>query len=92
MRVMSKNRVQAHTPEGRLPAKTVYPVEHYHPIEHAVLAEYLDRKERLPAEAAEIDPHEIIPLDADWDVSEKGIAPARTEAGLTSLWKMRSPA
>ena len=81
IRVMSKNRIQAQPLEGRLPEKTVNPVEHYHPIEHAVLAEYLDRKERLPAEAAEIDPHEVIPLDADWDESKKGIAPRPGQGG-----------
>jgi len=69
---MSANRLpEAKKPKGRLETRTV--VEYFHPREHAILAEYFEDKKKLPKEARDIDPHEIIPKDDGWDESERGI-------------------
>ena len=56
---------------NRLKAKKV--VEYFHPREHAILAEYLELKNKLPKGARKIDPFEIIPFEDDYDEAENGI-------------------
>jgi hypothetical protein len=48
-------------------------VEYFHPREHAILAEYLELKKKLPKDARKIDPFEIIPFEDDYDDAKNGI-------------------
>ena len=69
---MSAKRLpEAKKPKGRQETRTL--VEYFHPREHAILAEFFELKKKLPKEAREIDPYEIIPKDAVWDEGEQGI-------------------
>ena len=71
-KIMSANRLpEAKKPKGRQETRTL--VEYFHPREHAILAEYFELKKKLPKEAREIDPYEIIPKDAVWDEGKQGI-------------------
>ena len=69
---MSANRLpEVRKSSDRIKAKKV--VEYFHPREHAILAEYLELKNKLPKNAREIDPHEIVPIEDDYDEAENGI-------------------
>ena len=70
--IMSANRLpEPKKSTDRL--ETVKVVEYFHPREHAILAEYLELKKKLPKDARKIDPHEIVPIEDDYDEGENGI-------------------
>ena len=69
---MSKNRIpKPNQPEHRL--EDIPVVETFHLREHAILAEYLGQKKKIPKEAKAFDPYEIIPFEEDHNDAEKGI-------------------
>ena len=69
---MSKNRIpEPNQPEHRL--EDIPVVETFHLREHAILAEYLGQKKKIPKEAKTFDPYEIIPFEEDHNDAEKGI-------------------
>ena len=69
---MTTNRIpESNQPEQRL--KELPVVETYHPREHAILAEYLGRKKKVPKEAKKFDPYEIIPFEEGHDDAEHGV-------------------
>ena len=70
--IMSANRLpEPKKSTDRL--ETVKVVEYFHPREHAILAEYLELKKKLPKDARKIDPFEIVPIEDDYDEGKNGI-------------------
>jgi hypothetical protein len=69
---MSTNRLpKSRKSTDRIKASKV--VEYFHSREHAILAEYLELKKKLPKDAHKIDPFEIIPFEDDYDEAKNGI-------------------
>jgi len=69
---MSENRLQQNSgATDRIKEKKE--TEYFHPREHAILAEYLELKNKLPKDARKFDPFETLPFEDEYKESENGI-------------------